>query len=201
MLLLLVTPAGGDELQGMKKGIVELADLVVVNKADGALAQTARHTQAEYLHAFQLARQKHAGWSPKVLLCSSATETGGINRTGGVHRIWETIDKFFHHMEQTETNNIAGGGKMQNPVPGAPVGVSTSSLLFQLRAEQRKKWLWRQVHSEFTSRLQAQQDYIPELKQVIETTYQACEAQLLSPRSGANQILDVFCRHPRSSTD
>ncbi|KAI9217651.1 ArgK protein-domain-containing protein, partial [Blastocladiella britannica] len=48
-MVLLVSPAGGDELQGMKKGIVEVSDLVLVNKADGALASTARATQSEYV--------------------------------------------------------------------------------------------------------------------------------------------------------
>ena len=54
MFILLVQPGGGDDLQGMKKGIVEVADLVVVNKADGALLSTARHTKTDYMHALQL---------------------------------------------------------------------------------------------------------------------------------------------------
>ena len=48
MLILLVPPGGGDELQGVKKGIVEVADMLIVNKADGALLTTARHTCADY---------------------------------------------------------------------------------------------------------------------------------------------------------
>ena len=51
MLLLIVPPGGGDELQGVKKGIVEVADVIVVNKADGQLLTQARHTAAEYKHA------------------------------------------------------------------------------------------------------------------------------------------------------
>ncbi|PWC95248.1 methylmalonyl Co-A mutase-associated GTPase MeaB, partial [Azospirillum sp. TSO5] len=60
LFMLLLLPAGGDELQGIKKGIVELADLVVVNKADGDLAATARHTVADYRHALALLR--HGDW-------------------------------------------------------------------------------------------------------------------------------------------
>ena len=54
MFILLVAPGGGDELQGLKKGIVEVADLIVVNKADGELLSTARHTKTDYMHAVQL---------------------------------------------------------------------------------------------------------------------------------------------------
>ncbi|ORZ40779.1 ArgK protein-domain-containing protein [Catenaria anguillulae PL171] len=53
LMVLLVSPAGGDELQGMKKGIVEVSDLVLVNKADGELANTARATQMEYMSAMK----------------------------------------------------------------------------------------------------------------------------------------------------
>ena len=54
LFLLLLAPGGGDELQGVKRGIVELADLVVVNKADGDLAAAARHTAADYARALHL---------------------------------------------------------------------------------------------------------------------------------------------------
>ena len=56
MFLLLLQPGGGDELQGIKRGIVELADLLLVNKADGELPETAGRTAAEYQHALRLLR-------------------------------------------------------------------------------------------------------------------------------------------------
>jgi len=48
MLILVIPPGGGDDLQASKKGIVEAADLILVNKADGELMTTARHTKADY---------------------------------------------------------------------------------------------------------------------------------------------------------
>jgi LAO/AO transport system kinase len=66
MVVLLVPPAGGDELQGHKKGIMEIADLVIVNKADGALKSTAKHTAVDYMHGLQLLRPKDPDWQPKV---------------------------------------------------------------------------------------------------------------------------------------
>lgn len=57
-----------------KKGIVEAADLLVVNKADGTLLQNAQHTKADYAGALQFVRQKHHSWRPKVMLCSAYTD-------------------------------------------------------------------------------------------------------------------------------
>ena len=66
MFVLLIPPAGGDELQGIKKGIVEMADLVLVNKADGELIVPARKIQTEYISALKLLRKKSPKWNPSV---------------------------------------------------------------------------------------------------------------------------------------
>jgi LAO/AO transport system kinase len=76
LLVLLIQPAGGDELQGMKRGILELADLVLVNKADGALADAARRTLADYRHALRLLAPAGAGGGPLVEACSALTGAG-----------------------------------------------------------------------------------------------------------------------------
>src|SRR5438105_7779016 len=64
LFLVLVAPGAGDELQGLKRGIMELADLVVVNKADGDLAATAARTAADYSAALHLMRPRIIGWEP-----------------------------------------------------------------------------------------------------------------------------------------
>jgi len=87
MLLLVVPPAGGDELQGVKKGIVELADLIVVNKADGELLGPARRASSEYARALQLVRPKTGAWKPKVLRVSAVTGDG-------VPELWATCNEF-----------------------------------------------------------------------------------------------------------
>jgi LAO/AO transport system kinase len=74
--VLLVAPGGGDELQGIKRGITELADIVVVTKADGELLAPARHVAAEYRRALQLLHRKHGEWEPTVVTCSSVTGEG-----------------------------------------------------------------------------------------------------------------------------
>ena len=76
LFLLLLPPAGGDELQGIKKGIVELADLLVVNKSDGELVGAAGRTAAEYRAAIHLLRPALADWTPPVLQVSALERRG-----------------------------------------------------------------------------------------------------------------------------
>jgi len=87
LFLVLVAPGGGDELQGLKRGIMELADLVVVNKADGDLAAVAAHTAADYAAALHLVRPRIPAWTPRVLTCSALT---GV----GIPDIWAAVAEF-----------------------------------------------------------------------------------------------------------
>ncbi len=74
--VLIVAPGGGDELQGIKRGIVELADLVIVNKADGDLASVAQTTSADYTNALHLLRPKTTAWTARTVLCSALEKRG-----------------------------------------------------------------------------------------------------------------------------
>src|SRR3954454_24463100 len=85
LFLLLLAPAAGDELQGVKRGIVELADLVVVNKADGELAAAATRTAADYGNAVHIVRPVGT-WTPRVLLSSALTGAG-------IEDVWATVDE------------------------------------------------------------------------------------------------------------
>jgi len=85
--VLLIAPAGGDELQGIKRGIVELADIVAVNKADGALAPVASATAADYGAALHLVRPRSTSWTPRVVLCSALEQRG-------IDDLWGTVEEF-----------------------------------------------------------------------------------------------------------
>jgi len=87
MFVVLVSPGGGDELQGIKRGIMELADLVVVTKADGDLLQAATRAGAEYKAALHLMRPKFAGWTAGIRLVSSAEERG-------IADVWSDVESF-----------------------------------------------------------------------------------------------------------
>lgn len=76
LFVLLLAPLGGDELQGIKRGVMELADLVFVNKADGGQIDAARRTVAEYRNALRLMRPRTAAWTPVVEPCSALARTG-----------------------------------------------------------------------------------------------------------------------------
>ena len=87
MFLVLVSPGGGDELQGIKRGIMELADLVVVTKADGDLVHAANRAAAEYAAALHLMRPKFDGWTAGVQLVSSPEGQG-------IAEVWTEVEKF-----------------------------------------------------------------------------------------------------------
>lgn len=97
MFLLLLSPGGGDELQGIKRGIMELADLVVVNKADGDLVPAARRAQMEYKTALHLMKPKNAVWTPSVLLASAL-------KGEGLAEIWTAA--LDHHKKLSEAGEL-----------------------------------------------------------------------------------------------
>lgn len=85
--LLLKLAGAGDELQGMKRGIMEMADAIVINKADGDNVQRAKLAKVEFTRALHLYPPKENGWVPKVLSCSSLEDTG-------IREIWEMIVQY-----------------------------------------------------------------------------------------------------------
>jgi LAO/AO transport system kinase len=94
IFLLLLLPGAGDELQGIKRGIVEMADLLVVNKADGERLQLARQAQGYYRNAVRLLPPHPSGWMPRVLTCSS-TEGSGIAE------VWQTVQECLRQFQNS----------------------------------------------------------------------------------------------------
>jgi LAO/AO transport system kinase len=86
--LLLKISGAGDELQGIKRGIMEMADAIIINKADGDNLKKADLAKAEFNRALHLFPAKKSGWTPTTSTCSSITHNG-------IPEIWETIEKFF----------------------------------------------------------------------------------------------------------
>ncbi len=91
--LLMILPNSGDDLQGIKKGIVELADLIVVNKCDGEAALQARESVNYYSSALQLI-QKNSKWNPSVVMCSSIEKTGMLE-------IVQICDNYFKALKKS----------------------------------------------------------------------------------------------------
>ena len=84
-LMLLLVPGAGDELQGIKRGIMELADLIVVNKADGDRVPLAKRARGDYRHALRMLPPSTPGWETPVLIASAAEGTG-------LSETWEAVE-------------------------------------------------------------------------------------------------------------
>jgi LAO/AO transport system kinase len=94
MFVLLLPPAGGDELQGIKRGVIELADLVLVNKADGELAAAAHRSVADYSSALALLRPPLPEWQVRVRAVSALEGTG-------IHEVWDEVGRFREALTAT----------------------------------------------------------------------------------------------------
>jgi len=82
--LVLLLPGGGDELQGIKRGVMELADARVVNKADGDLRSTALRTRQDYENALGLIRPTSPSWRPRALAASALADEG-------IEAVWDAV--------------------------------------------------------------------------------------------------------------
>jgi LAO/AO transport system kinase len=91
--LLLMLPNAGDELQGIKKGIMEMADAVVINKADGDYQGAARQARVSYGQALRLFPLAASGWRPEVLTCSALQDEG-------LDRVWDSLQRYQTHTQQ-----------------------------------------------------------------------------------------------------
>ncbi len=88
--LVLLLAGAGDELQGIKKGVLELADILAVNKADGDNRTRVEAARREFSRALHYLSAPAGAWQQPVLACSAVTREG-------VAEVWQTVDKFFVH--------------------------------------------------------------------------------------------------------
>ena len=102
--LLLTLARTGDQLQGIKKGVLELADVIAVNKADGDHEVAARKAARELSGALRLLRAPEAAWTPPVLTCSGLTGAG-------MDTLWEQVER--HHRTLSESGELAAKRRRQ----------------------------------------------------------------------------------------
>jgi LAO/AO transport system kinase len=171
MLLLVVPPAGGDELQGVKKGIMEVADAVVVNKSDpgSPLANAGAHSQAEYRRALQLMRWKHehpAGvWVPPVARCAALTGWG-------VPDVWDACARFRHR--------VGGAG-----------------VISARRRTQASEWMWAGLASQLTAAARG----CAAVTATAGGLTPALAAGALTPRRAAHELLARFMAASGAAVD
>ena len=173
MFILIITPTSGDDLQGLKRGIMEMADLIIVNKAEGDMINAAKHIKHDYQRALGLANTRRAniGWTPKIVLCSSLPkmikmkdEKGGKDEGNTVLKVWEEIEVFRKTMEEK--------GELE-----------------RCRREQSKhatwKYVWRNIKRN-----------VKELKPDLEKIEGEVMNGDVSPREGSQEILKYIWKHP-----
>ncbi len=148
-VLTVTTPAGGDELQGIKRGLFELTDVLVVNKADGDLAAAARRTVADYDAALRLLHPRGSGdpggsgepgWEPPVLAASALEGTG-------LSELWAQL------RAHAETLRAAGQWSTR-------------------RGDQRVRWMWHLANQHLMAGLHADpqvQAMLPDLTEQVRT--------------------------------
>lgn len=101
--LLLKLAGAGDELQGIKRGIIEMADAIVINKADGDNVKRAKAAKIEFNRALHLYPEKDSGWTPKVTLCSALKDEG-------IDNVWSMITEFI---EKTNTSGYFNNRRLE----------------------------------------------------------------------------------------
>jgi LAO/AO transport system kinase len=159
MFVLILPPAAGDELQGLKRGIIELADLVLVNKADGELLDHANRAAADYANALRLIRPRVAGWEAPVRAVSALTGAG-------VDAIWDDVARFRAVLE-------AGGDWSRRRAGQARVALFTEigdGLLAQFRAAPQVAARFAEIEREVMTGARTPADAARELLRVFAAT-------------------------------
>ncbi|MDP6929345.1 MAG: methylmalonyl Co-A mutase-associated GTPase MeaB [Planctomycetota bacterium] len=102
--LLLLLAGAGDELQGIKRGVMELANVIAIHKADGANEEAVGYAQAEFSQAITLLHSQADSWQPPVLACSSLTGTG-------IDNVWDALEE---HRSFLGTEGVAAQRQQQS---------------------------------------------------------------------------------------
>jgi LAO/AO transport system kinase len=164
MMILLVPPAGGDDLQGSKKGILEVADLIVVTKADGDLLSTAKHTAADYSGAARFRglvdSESDSNAVPRaqeVLLVSAVTGSG-------LGQVWSAIAKFRN--QQLDEQNAEREQRR--------------------RQKQRVYWMYRHLQTLVGNQVRSD----PRLTRHSAFLQDELRACRITPRSAATELFD-----------
>jgi len=142
IFLVLLSPGGGDELQGIKRGITELADILVVNKSDGNLLATSKSTVLDYKNALKLLKPRIKEWTIPILSCSALQKEG-------INEVWHQILELKNHLINTgqlkenrqKQNEIWLKNKKKNLILAA---IESDETLID-KLSQIKKTQWQEI--------------------------------------------------------
>ena len=172
MVALVVPP--GDELQGIKRGIMEFADLLLVNKSDGELAAAAIRAKTEYISALKFLRPRFPDWRPEVVNLSSKTQAG-------IPDTWATMQEFF--------TVCSRNGSIKNNRRYS-VATITIALHAHLISRQARQWMWRHLEEKLVRDLKshdAVKAMLPELEARV-------VAGAITSGAAADEVIRLFYR-------
>lgn len=144
LFTLVLIPGGGDELQGIKKGVMEISDLVVINKADGDNLVRAESSKGDYQNALHYLRPSTDGWTSEVLVCSAIENRGIVeywekveefkkivvqNGIFSSRREAQTMDWVFRMIEDSLKSNFYGNGKIKKTLPEIKKKITSGEIL------------------------------------------------------------------------
>jgi len=163
MFTLIIPPAGGDELQGIKRGIIEVVDAVIVNKSDGDLIPAARRIQMEYLSALKFMPPNYPNhvWKPPVVRVSSLNGDG-------IDQSWGMMESFFEKLTSL-TDKDTGEGM---------------AILEKKRIKQRELWMWHHVQDRLLEEIKTK-DFARRISQKVVDND-------ATPGTGADEIIRHF---------
>jgi len=174
MFILVITPTSGDDLQGLKRGIMEMADLIIVNKAEGDMVNAAKHIKHDFQRALGLTHTRRAniGWTPKIVLCSSlpkmikhkSDKNNDENEENTVLKVWEEIEIFRAEMEE-------------------------KGELDRCRREQSKHATWKYVWRNIKNNVEDMKPHLMRIEDKVMNND-------ISPREGSNDILKYIWNNP-----
>ena len=161
--MLLLLPGGGDELQGIKRGILEVADLLAVNKADGGNEPAAERTRAEYASALRLVRGAGGAHAPWLIPASEAVVAVSALEERGIEALWERLRAAHDEAE--------GNGSLTGK-----------------RADQLASWMWSTIDEGL---LDAFRDNA-EVRSKLRDMEKAVREGRIAPTHAAERLLSDF---------
>jgi len=153
--LLLMLAGAGDELQGIKRGIMEMADAIAITKADGANKQKAMLAKAQYQNALHLFPASESGWLPKVTICSAVEKEG-------IAEVWHVINQYLSLVQNNGFLNEKRSSQAKHWLHQTIIEALRNSFYNEKSRAERIKFVEKQVIEGKISSFTAAQELLTE---------------------------------------
>lgn len=160
--------------KGIKKGIMEWADLIVMNKADGDLLPIAKRSAAELRGALTFLPSKSSDWKPKIQICSSLEKKH-------IEEIWATMKNFNQIKTVISLPNVFFE-ELKFQI------IKNSGEKAGMRGQQRLRWMWKLIEEDLITKFKED----PRVSQLLDQLQKQVEAREITPGAAADQLTSIF---------